>query len=324
MVSIKREDLGIGGKLDSGGFGTVFSGIWKTENKRVAIKKLFEVNLQEVEILKQLRHPNIVTYFGFVHEDTDLMIVMELCELGSLRSYLKHQKAPLPPALIFDWMLQSALPVKYLRDRHNIEHMDIKTDNYVITSKMILKLTDFGISEILEKTKSFSSDAGSWRWMPPERLRDKKLSPKFTIYALSLVFWCLFTRELPFSKYASDYSIAKAVIDDKERPIIPASCPKPIAELIEAGWSDDRTKRPDIADVIITILLNKSALKTPAQKNSMTQTRMDKFVSVSTQSECTQTRNASTQTSSNTNVSNQDKKDLKEEFVEIGKSISIC
>ncbi len=218
-------------------------------------------------MLQQLQHPNIVTLYGFVHEERDrnLMIVMELCEIGSLRSYLEqHENTPLPLSLIHDWMLQAALPIDYLRN-NKIEHMDIKTDNYVITSKMILKLTDFGLSQVLEDTRSFSSEAGSWRWISPERLRDHKLSPKFDIYALALVCWCLFTRAIPYANYESEFAIAKAVCDDKVRPPIPPECPAPIAELIEACWDDDYKKRPDIKDVIIALVQHKSTFNTSLQ-----------------------------------------------------------
>ncbi len=294
MATIKKLDLDIGEELGSGGFSTVYNGLWKTPNKQVAVKKLNKVDFQEIKILQQLQHPNIVTLYGFVHEEMDLMMVLELCEVGSLRSYLETNKdKPLPPPLTYDWMLQAALPINYLRN-NNIEHMDIKTDNYVINSNMVLKLTDFGLSQILENTRSYSSEAGSWRWMPPERLRDHKLSPKFDIYALALVFWCLLTcRPLPFSEYPSEYSVAEAVCIRKERPPLPSTCPEPVGDLIEACWHDDRSKRPDIKDVIITLVLHKftfgcnikPASSSPVLKTRMAQTNTGKCIDTATQTD---------------------------------------
>ncbi len=292
MAAIARDDLELGKVLGAGGFGTVYCGVWN-KTKNVAVKVLNRADFHEIKMLQQLQHPNIVTLYGFIHEERDLMIVMELCEIGSLRSYLEqHKHTPLSPSLIHKWMLQAALPIDYLR-HHSVQHMDIKTDNYVITSKMILKLTDFGISQVLEKTRSFSSEAGSWRWMSPERLRDRIVCTKFDIYALALVFWCLFTRALPYANYESEFAIAKAVCDNKVRPSIPPECPASIRKLIEACWDDNRTKRPDIRDVIIALVLHKHSTPTvnTCLRHASTQTKPEikgrphKYTEASTQTE---------------------------------------
>ena len=153
--------------------------------------------------------------------------------------------------------------------------MDIKTDNYLITSEMVLKLTDFGLSQVLENTRSCSSDAGSWRWMSPERLRDQKLSPKFDIYALALVFWCLFTRALPYAEYPTQFRVIDAVCTHKVRPQIPPECPAAIAQLIEACWDDDYKKRPDTKDVLVALVRYKSAFNTSIQHASTQTTQTE-------------------------------------------------
>ena len=252
MKLIPREDVDVGEIIGEGGESTVHKGTYApsgTKRKPVAIKKILKTaECKELKTLSRCSHPNIIYIFGFVESVTELLIVMELCPIGSLRSFLEKLEAPLPSKQLLDWVLQSALPIEYLHGL-GIIHKDVKTDNYVITSNMVLKLTDFGISKDLNKTISRgASTSGTWRWMAPER-HDSCLSFSADVFSLALVWWSLVARKLPFAEYKTPFNMANA-IKNGIRPIIPHDCPSKLSILMSQCWHNDRTERPKIKMVV--------------------------------------------------------------------------
>ena len=262
LERLQEADLSFGKVIGEGGQGTVYDGLWRG-NVPVAIKTLNDSSSKNCSELKlsKLTQANIVTIFGYVEKPNTLLIVMELCTKGSLRTYLEeHKDTPLSTDLIFDWSLQASRPIKYLREQ-NISHRDIKTDNYIITDRMVLKLTDFGIAKSLEKTVSCSRETGTWRWMAPEVLKELKLSPTYDIFSLALVIWSIVTRKLPFEEIVIPFDLGNAIING-QRPKTDCSafqftqCSKTNEDfifLIEKCWSADRNKRPDITWVVAEI-----------------------------------------------------------------------
>jgi NIMA (never in mitosis gene a)-related kinase 1/4/5 len=104
-----------------------------TENERRAA-------LQECELLKGLRHPNIVTYVdSFLEQENvkvpSLYIVMQHCAGGDLATHIKSQQraAQLYEELqILDWFSQMALAVSYIHQKR-VLHRDLKTNNVFLT-----------------------------------------------------------------------------------------------------------------------------------------------------------------------------------------------
>lgn len=90
------QDIEMGEKLGSGHFGNVYKGTW--QGAAVALKTLQDKSadlLNEVTLLKKLRHPNILCYFGTYSADGKLFLVTEFMSLGSLDTFLRQHKQPL-------------------------------------------------------------------------------------------------------------------------------------------------------------------------------------------------------------------------------------
>ncbi|XP_072046540.1 uncharacterized protein [Amphiura filiformis] len=141
-------------RLGEGGFGTVYRANIKSIDQAVAAKKLKAVDVDiaknvEVSLLQQMAHPNILRYFGaIVTKDKHIILVTELAEKGSLRGYLAKQKERLPDGLFFRWSLHGSLAVQYLQEM-KVVHRDIKSPNFLIDKKDVLKLCDFGLARTL-------------------------------------------------------------------------------------------------------------------------------------------------------------------------------
>ena len=251
VVQIRRQDLTVVKQIGEGGFSCVYHVIWKHETSgdvHVAAKKVHEIDKRELEVLSKLSHPNIIKLIGVVPDVLDYMIILELCEIGSLRQYIdKH--GPLPPDLFDRWSSEAARAIEYLQDR-NIVHKDIKSQNYVISSDMVLKLTDFGLSKELERTFSNATQRGTCAYMAPELLKDSKLSPtKYDIFAYAIVVWEMLTGKIPYEGMEF-VAIVWYVCKENKRLEIPADCPSYIAALLNRCWHAEHTLRPDIHQVL--------------------------------------------------------------------------
>ena len=174
---------------------------WKSPNGpvNVAAKKLRRKDRHELEVLSQLETPYIVKLIGVVDEEMDFMLILELCEGGSLKSYLKARKGRrLSKKQFFDWAEQAAKPLEYLRE-NKLVHKDVKSDNYMVTSQSTLKLGDFGLAKNIDKTVGGATDTASHRWMAPELLKGI-LSPKYDIFALAVGAVGIMDREISMGR----------------------------------------------------------------------------------------------------------------------------
>lgn len=195
-------------KLGEGGMGVVYRGRYVKNDKQVAVKLLppdvaDEVVLarfeRELEILKKLRHPNIVYCFGGVAEGEQRFYAMELVEGGTLDQEIRR-RGSLPWELVVEYTLQMCSALTYAHDR-GVIHRDIKPGNFLIGDNGILKLSDFGLACIIAGTKLTMAGrtTGTVRYMAPEQIRGKPPASLHTdLYALGCVMYEMLTGQTPF------------------------------------------------------------------------------------------------------------------------------
>ncbi|XP_060922209.1 mitogen-activated protein kinase kinase kinase kinase 2 isoform X4 [Limanda limanda] len=122
---------------------------------------------QEITMMKECKHKNIVSYFGSYHRKTKLWICMEYCGGGSLQD-IYHVTGPLKEKQIA-YVCRETLQGLYHLHETGKMHRDIKGANILLTERGDVKLADFGvaaeISASVAKRKSF---IGTPYWMAPE------------------------------------------------------------------------------------------------------------------------------------------------------------
>ncbi|KAL8979291.1 MAG: hypothetical protein Q9205_005334 [Flavoplaca limonia] len=124
---------------------------------------------QELNIMKQLEHPNIVQYIEHYETPEYLYILMELVPHGDLQSVLQASQ------VLTEYHCQAIASqmcgaLKYLHDQ-DITHRDIKPDNILIQSNMpfVFKLSDFGLSKVVKNNETFlTSFCGTYLYCAPE------------------------------------------------------------------------------------------------------------------------------------------------------------
>ena len=149
----------LGEEIGKGAAGQVYKAIDRRTGAVVAIKEIPSRGLDaaaraaiagEIELLSDLRHPNVVRYLGTVASAGFEYIVLELAENGSLAANLKPGRfGPCPESLAAVYVAQMLDGLAYLHER-GVVHRDIKGANVLTTKAGVVKLADFGVAERLK------------------------------------------------------------------------------------------------------------------------------------------------------------------------------
>ena len=211
FVGDKLEDFEEIKKLGAGCFGEVWKVKSKITNKEYAMKKLNLVKekqssiKKEIEILKEVHHPNIVKFYTSFEKDNMMYIVIEYIDgknLDEIISEAKEKKTYLPEKLVWKIMLDLLSGLTYLHEEVKIIHRDIKPDNILITKDNKVKITDFGISainreDVSDTVKFHNSTMGPILFMAPE-IGNQEYDFKADVWMLGLTFVKLMSWEIPY------------------------------------------------------------------------------------------------------------------------------
>uniref|UniRef100_A0A7N0UN47 mitogen-activated protein kinase kinase kinase n=1 Tax=Kalanchoe fedtschenkoi TaxID=63787 RepID=A0A7N0UN47_KALFE len=124
---------------------------------------------QEIDLLSQFEHENIVRYHGTDKDESNLYIFLELVSKGSLASL--HQRYELKDSQVSVYTRQILQGLKYLHDR-DLVHRDIKCANILVDADGSVKLADFGLAKAA-KLNDVKSCKGTAFWMAPEVVNRK-------------------------------------------------------------------------------------------------------------------------------------------------------
>jgi NIMA (never in mitosis gene a)-related kinase len=173
-------------------------------------RKQKEDALNEVVVLKSLRHPFIVSYRESFMNKGCLCIVMDYADGGDVYAKITKQKqlgSGFSEEQILDWFVQICLAIKHIHERH-ILHRDLKTQNIFLTSTGHVKIGDFGISRVLQSTYDCAQTAiGTPYYLSPEICQEKPYNQKSDIWSLGCMLY-----EMISLKHAFDAKNIKGLV----------------------------------------------------------------------------------------------------------------
>ncbi|XP_074252318.1 ephrin type-A receptor 5 isoform X12 [Saimiri boliviensis] len=264
--------------IGAGEFGEVCSGRLKLPGKRelpVAIKTL-KVGytdkqrrdfLGEASIMGQFDHPNIIHLEGVVTKSKPVMIVTEYMENGSLDTFLKKNDGQFTVIQLVGMLRGIAAGMKYLSDMGYV-HRDLAARNILINSNLVCKVSDFGLSRVLEDDPeaAYTTRGGKIpiRWTAPEAIAFRKFTSASDVWSYGIVMWEVVSYgERPYWEMTNQ-DVIKAVEEGYRLPS-PMDCPAALYQLMLDCWQKDRNSRPkfdDIVNMLDKLIRNPSSLKT--------------------------------------------------------------
>ena len=248
------------GNIGQGMSGKVYKARHKKENRFYAIKKLNfnEINEKEriaiqdeVNLLKQLKHPNIVTYKdSFFDTENCLNIVMVFCELGDMYTKIHKQKGEyFPEEQILLWLAQLCLALSYVHDKQ-ILHRDIKTQNIFIQNEHTIRIGDFGIAKGYNQNQDLGGSLiGTPLYMAPEVYNSsKKYSFRSDIWSLGC---CIFEMcNLKNAFEAKSWNAVFVKVNKGQRAPLNNKYSIEMKNLVDSMLSVNGKNRPTIASIL--------------------------------------------------------------------------
>ncbi|KAI9776958.1 MAG: hypothetical protein M1835_005374 [Candelina submexicana] len=162
---------------------------------------------EEIAIMKKLNHPNLVSLIEVLDDpdEDSLYMVLEMCKKGVIMKVGLHEQSdPYDDESCRCWFRDMILGIEYLHAQ-GVVHRDIKPDNCLLTNDDVLKIVDFGVSEMFEKQSEMltAKSAGSPAFLPPELCVAKHgdISGKAAdIWSMGVTLYCLREGKIPFEK----------------------------------------------------------------------------------------------------------------------------
>lgn len=256
---IQRERIELGPCIGEGQFGDVHQGIYLSpENPALAVAiktcknctsdSVREKFLQEALTMRQFDHPHIVKLIGVITENP-VWIIMELCTLGELRSFLQVRKYNLDLASLILYAYQLSTALAYLESKRFV-HRDIAARNVLVSSNDCVKLGDFGLSRYMEDSTYYKASKGKLpiKWMAPESINFRRFTSASDVWMFGVCMWEILMHGVkPFQGVKNNDVIGR--IENGERLPMPPNCPPTLYSLMTKCWAYDPSRRPRFTEL---------------------------------------------------------------------------
>ncbi|NXD07095.1 NEK2 kinase, partial [Nothocercus nigrocapillus] len=233
--------------------------VWKELDYGSMTEVEKQMLVSEVNLLRELRHPNIVRYYDRIidRSNTTLYIVMEYCDGGDLASLIarctkERHVHYLEENFVLRVLAQLTLALKECHRRSDgavTVHRDLKPANVFLDSKQNVKLGDFGLARILHHDTSFAKTfVGTPYYMSPEQMNRLSYNEKSDIWSLGCLLYELCALSPPFRAY-NQKELAEKIREGKFRRI-PYRYSEQLNELLKEMLNLKDYCRPSVEDIL--------------------------------------------------------------------------
>ncbi|XP_062102092.1 mitogen-activated protein kinase kinase kinase 5 isoform X2 [Humulus lupulus] len=205
---------------------------------------------QEIKVLSQLKHQNIVQYYGSETVDDRFYIYLEYVHPGSINKYVREHCGAITESVVRNFTRHILSGLAYLHSKKTI-HRDIKGANLLVDSTGVVKLADFGMAKHLTGHVVELSMKGSPYWMAPELMHAVMQKDNNSDLAFAIDIWSLgctiiemLTGKPPWSEYEGAAAMFKVL---KDSPPIPETLSSEGKDFLQCCFRRNPADRPTAA-----------------------------------------------------------------------------
>ncbi len=264
MVTI--QDIELGKSIGKGATSEVFIGQYRF--CPVAVKKVKLGSLQpkqivnivnEIDCLRKMRHPNIISLIGVGLDQGQVLIITELCEQLSLRSFFKKFKDKIPGKVKLKIIFDIAKALFHIHcEKPAIVHRDVKPENIFLTGDLKAKLGDFGIAKYQEFVdpgspgipQKHADTIATLQYMAPECMLKGQYTVSSDIYAFGVLGWELL-HEREAYEGLSEFNMINSIISDGHSLEFNDSVPPEVAKILSDCMHVNPDARPSAKSVCL-------------------------------------------------------------------------
>ncbi|CAN0892169.1 Serine/threonine-protein kinase STY17, partial [Linum grandiflorum] len=225
---IDRRLLTLEEKIASGFYGDLYRGVYLGQD--VAIKILRSEHLtasqldefaQEVSILREVQHVNVVQFIGACTKSPHLRIVTEYMPGGNLYDYLHRN------------------------------HDTLKLSQLLKFAIDVVKVADFGVARFQDQGGVMTAETGTYRWMAPEVINHQPYDQKADVFSFAIVLWELVTAKVPYETLTPLQ--AALGVRQGQRPELPQNLHPGLLNLMQRCWQTDPVNRPPFSEITVEL-----------------------------------------------------------------------
>lgn len=247
---IDRNRVTLSNELGRGQFGQVYEGLIDGKT-RVAIKQLRKGSmdpqdfLAEAQIMKNMKHENLVQLFAVCTREEPVYIVTELMPKGALISYLQTDEGKnLPLSGYIKMATQIAAGMSYI-EREKYVHRDLAARNILVGVNNVCKIADFGLARFITE-KEYEARVGAKfpiKWTAPEAANFSKFTIKSDVWSFGIVLYEIITKGgIPYPEMSNQDVLER--IEKGYRMPQPTNCETKYYGIMVECWNKDPNKRP--------------------------------------------------------------------------------
>lgn len=225
---------------------------------------------QEIKLLSNLQHPNIVQYFGSETVEDRFFIYLEYVHPGSINKYIRDHCGTMTESVVRNFTRHILSGLAYLHNKKTV-HRDIKGANLLVDASGVVKLADFGMAKHLTGQRADLSLKGSPYWMAPELMQavmQKDSNPDLAfavdIWSLGCTIIEMFTGKPPWSEFEGAAAMFKVMRDS---PPIPESMSPEGKDFLRLCFQRNPAERPT-ASMLLEHRFLKNSLQPTSPSNS--------------------------------------------------------